>query len=448
MLGIGGLPGKDWMMRLPTSIARSNVASALLALATATGAIALAASAIAQGRFARPELAAPAQEAQPAKAPVESSGTPNTESTLAQAAAQAAPADQPLLKPAAKPAAPARRTVAAPPAAAPANEAACGPSAIGLSRTVEIDATNGPRFGRQQYKENDFLKDGEIVLTFDDGPSSIYTPRVIEALTYHCTKATFYMVGSRALAETGLVKEIHRKGHTIGTHTWSHANLRNIGIERAKPEFELGFSGVQKALGKPIAPFFRFPYLADSRAMQEYARTRHMAMFSIDMDAYDYKTLQPVEVHKAIMRQVLEQRKGIILFHDIQPATAGALKNLLSDLKSKGFKVVHTVPKGRAETLSPYDLQANLQLAQKTMAAQSNPLVTRSPTWGRAGDAAALPGPGTAATTAPVPDPWRPTGQPPVATSGSGPGFPPATQPVQPPRRANDTEWHNRIFRN
>jgi peptidoglycan-N-acetylglucosamine deacetylase len=345
----------------------------------------------------------------------------------------------------------------APAAPAPAADAPCGPAAIGVSRTVEIDATNGPRYGHQQYKELDFLKDGEIVLTFDDGPSSIYTPRVIEALTYHCTKATFYMVGSRALAEPKIVQEIHRRGHTIGTHTWSHANLRNIGIERAKPEFELGFSGVQKALGKPIAPFFRFPYLADSRAMMEYARTRHMAMFSIDIDAYDYKTLQPVEVHTAIMRQVMAQRKGIILFHDIQPATAGAIKNLLSDLKSKGFKVVHTVPKQNAQTLSPYDLQANQQLAQRTMAAQANPLVTRSPTWGRAGDAAALPGPGTpiAGTPAPAPNlpaPWRPASgapaysPPPVASSG--PAFPPASQPVQPPRRADDAEWRNRIFRN
>jgi peptidoglycan-N-acetylglucosamine deacetylase len=382
---------------------------------------------------------------------------------MAQAALPGAAPGEPFAPVNVAPKKKAPRPVAAQPAAA-VSDAPCGPSAIGLSRTVEIDATNGPRYGHQQYKELDFLKDGEIVLTFDDGPSSIYTPRVIEALNFHCTKATFYMVGSRALAEPKIVQEIHRRGHTIGTHTWSHANLRSIGIERAKPEFELGFSGVQKALGKPIAPFFRFPYLADSRAMQEYARARHMAMFSIDMDAYDYKTLQPVEVHKAIMRQVLEQRKGIILFHDIQPATAGALKNLLSDLKSKGFRVVHTVPKQQAQTLSPYDLQATQQLAQKTMAAQANPLVARAATFGRAGEAAALPGPGASVTNAPVTNgpagttlpklsgqPARPTGNDaysPPQPASSGPTFPPLTQPVQPPRRVEDTEWRNRIFRN
>jgi peptidoglycan-N-acetylglucosamine deacetylase len=387
------------------------------------------------------------------------------DTAMAQGAVQGSVQGQVQAQPQAQPVVPKKKAPRPAAVEVPASEAPCGPSAIGVSRTVEIDATNGPRYGRQQYKELDFLKDGEVVLTFDDGPSSIYTPRVIEALNFHCTKATFYMVGSRALAEPKIVQDIHRRGHTIGTHTWSHANLRNIGFDRAKPEFELGFSGVQKALGKPIAPFFRFPYLADSRAMMEYSRSRHMAMFSIDIDAYDYKTLQPVEVHKAIMRQVMEQRKGIILFHDIQPATAGALKNLLSDLKSKGFRVVHTVPKQYAQTLSPYDLQATQQSAQRMNATQANPLVTRSPTWGRAGDAAALPGPGPAVTTsnAPAanntgpapkgPTQWQPASSAPPAynpppPANSGPSFPPVDQPVQPRRRVEDAEWRNRIFRN
>jgi peptidoglycan-N-acetylglucosamine deacetylase len=381
------------------------------------------------------------------------------------AQAQASASAQAQVEAPKKPSTPRRAAPVAQPTTA-ASEAACGPSSIGLSRTVEIDSTNGPRYGHQQYKDLDFLKDGEIVLTFDDGPSSIYTPRVIEALNFHCTKATFYMVGSRALAEPKIVQDIHRRGHTIATHTWSHANLRNIGFERAKPEFELGFSGVQKALGKPIAPFFRFPYLADSRAMMDYSRSRHMAMFSIDIDAYDYKTLQPVEVHKAIMRQVMEKRKGIILFHDIQPATAGALKNLLSDLKSKGFRVVHTVPKQYAQTLSPYDLQATQQLSQRTIATQANPLVTRSPTWGRSSDAAALPGPGApvaapagpavnAGTAAKVSASARSSGNdafspPPIVNTS--PSFPPqVNQPppqIQSPRRVDDVEWRNRIFRN
>jgi peptidoglycan-N-acetylglucosamine deacetylase len=376
----------------------------------------------------------------------------------AAGAAQDAPAPKP--KPKAKRAAAVAPAAVAPAAAAVADDKPCGASSIGLSRTVEIDATNGLRYGHQQYKELDFLKDGEIVLTFDDGPSSIYTPRVIEALNFHCTKATFFMVGSRAMAEQKMVQDIARRGHTIATHTWSHANLRNIGFDRAKPEFELGFSGVAKALGRPIAPFFRFPYLADSRAMMAYAKTRHMAMFSIDMDAYDYKTLQPAAVHKAIVQQAQTLRKGIILMHDIQPATAGALKGLLTELKAKGFKIVHMVAKGDAQTLSPYDLQATQAHAMKTMAAQANPLVTRAATYGHPGSSPvpALPGPatGAATTTAGSPTlsaPWKsPNGQGYGLPGQTGSVAPPATAaqqaPAPSPSRRSDDDWRNRVLKN
>jgi peptidoglycan-N-acetylglucosamine deacetylase len=379
------------------------------------------------------------------------------------AAAQVAPA-QPQQSAAAqdgtapKPKPKAKRA-AAPAPAAVVDDKPCGANSIGVSRTVEIDANNGPRYGHQQYKELDFLKDGEIVLTFDDGPSSIYTPRVIEALNFHCTKATFFMVGSRAMAEPKMVQDIYKRGHTIATHTWSHANLRNIGFDRAKSEFELGFSGVAKALGRPIAPFFRFPYLADSRAMMAYARTRHVANFSIDMDAYDYKTLQPAAVHAAIMRQALSQRKGIILMHDIQPATAGALKGLLTELKAKGFKIVHMVAKHDAQTLSPYDLQATQTQAQKTMAAQANPLVTRAATFGHpaANAVPALPGPaaGAATTTAGTPTlaaPWKsPNGQGyglPSAPAGAPPAGGAQQAPAPAPIRRAEDDWRNRALKN
>ena len=99
-----------------------------------------------------------------------------------------------------------------------------GPNALGVSRVVEIDTSAGPRFGAQ-YKQPDLLADGEVVLTFDDGPLRAYTRRVLEALQAHCTKATFFVVGRMAVADPEMVREYARLGHTVGIHTWSHANL-------------------------------------------------------------------------------------------------------------------------------------------------------------------------------------------------------------------------------
>ena len=72
------------------------------------------------------------------------------------------------------------------------------PDALGLSRIVEIDTTGGPAFGTEHFKQYDFLRDKEVVLTFDDGPWPDNTPMVLKALADNCTKATFFEIGEHA----------------------------------------------------------------------------------------------------------------------------------------------------------------------------------------------------------------------------------------------------------
>src|SRR5262245_59248401 len=69
------------------------------------------------------------------------------------------------------------------------------PNAIGVARVVEIDTTGGPGFGFEHFKAHDFLREGEVVLTFDDGPWPKNTPAVLAALAAHCTKAIFFPIG-------------------------------------------------------------------------------------------------------------------------------------------------------------------------------------------------------------------------------------------------------------
>ncbi len=330
------------------------------------------------------------------------------------------------------------------PATAPLSAAGCGSAgAIGLSRTVEIDASAGPRYGHQQYKDVDFLQDGEIVLTFDDGPLRPYTMPVLKALDAHCTKATFFIVGRMAVADPELVRETARRGHTIGTHTFSHADARKIGPARARAEAELGFSAVSRVLGRPAAPFFRFPYLSAPESTANYVRSRGMGVFSIDADAYDYRSRDPGAVHRAIVSQLMDKRKGILLFHDIQPSTAAALPGLLADLKARGFRVVHLVPKSQTQTLADFDNMADRELKRR---GQGNPLANRSivvgadPPPGGSGSRTGTPGVeilpwGTAAVrAAPLPPAAAPPGQ-----------LPPSPRPRQ--RPADDDDWATRLFR-
>jgi len=255
-----------------------------------------------------------------------------------------------------------------------------GPNALGVSRTVEIDTSAGPRFGFQ-YNEQNFLADGEVVLTFDDGPLRAYTRPVLEALAAHCTKATFFLVGRMAVADPEMVQEYARRGHTIGSHTWSHAKLGAMTPLKARAEIELGFSAVQQALGKPLAPFFRFPYLSDAKSLLTHLQTRQIGTFSIDIDSKDFRTRDPGTVHRRVMADLARQRKGIVLFHDIQPSTARALPGLLADLKAKGYRVVHMRPKAEAATVAEFDAQAQQEMAKRRKTEVAQPLAKRSLTW-------------------------------------------------------------------
>jgi len=243
---------------------------------------------------------------------------------------------------------------------------ACGkPGAMGLARVVEIDTAGGPAFGFEHFKQYDFLREHEVVLTFDDGPWPENTPAVLKALTDQCAKATFFEIGKHAIWHPEIAKMVAATGMTIGSHTWSHKDLaRNPyagDIEQAKQEIEMGVSAVHAALDGPFAPFFRFPDLQQPPALLAYLAERNIATFSTDLDSFDFKMRRPEQVIKSVMSKLQKRGKGIVLMHDFQHATAEAMPELLRQLKAGGFKIVHMVPKGPVATMAKYDEMVRTQ---------------------------------------------------------------------------------------
>jgi peptidoglycan/xylan/chitin deacetylase (PgdA/CDA1 family) len=251
------------------------------------------------------------------------------------------------------PPAPTPAPVAAPPAAA----ACSNPNAIGLARTVEIDTTGGPGFGFEHFRQHDFLRTKEVVLTFDDGPWLDTTPKVLHALAEHCTKATFFPIGKHATYYPEILKQVAEAGHTIGSHTWSHQDLSKKGmtVDGAKAEIEKGVSAVRAGAGSPTAPFFRFPALRHPPEIVTYLGERNVAIFSTDMDSFDFTARKPDQVINKIMTKLEKHGKGIVLMHDFQKNTAEAVSELLKQLKEKGYKVVHMKARDSIKTLPEYD---------------------------------------------------------------------------------------------
>ena len=255
--------------------------------------------------------------------------------------------------------APAAPAPAPTPPAAKAIPACDNPDAIGLSRVVEIDTTGGPAFGTEHFKQYDFLRDKEVVLTFDDGPWPDNTPMVLKALKDNCIKATFFEIGQHATWRPDISREVAAAGMTVGNHTWSHKDLAKNpyakDIELAKQEIEMGVSAVHMAVGGPTAPFFRFPDLQQPPELLTYLGTRNIAIFSTDIDTFDFKLRKPDDVIKSAMTKLAKNGKGILLMHDFQHNTAEALPELLRQLKAGGYKIVHMVPKDSVTTLPKYD---------------------------------------------------------------------------------------------
>jgi peptidoglycan-N-acetylglucosamine deacetylase len=258
---------------------------------------------------------------------------------------------------------------------------ASDPTRLGLSRVVEIDTAGGAEVGGEKPDAQHFLNDGEVVLTFDDGPMRSDTKPILKALADQCTKATFFMVGQMALADPDMVKEVAAAGHTIGSHTWSHKNLRAVSLAKAEQEIEAAISTVSKAKGTPVAPFFRFPYLNSTKQTESYVKSRNIGAIWIDIDSKDYLTHNPNVVEQRILAQLAKEKKGIILMHDIHAWTAAMLPDLLKQLHDRGFKVVHIVPKGQIETISSYDEAAQKALAAKAAANAANPMASRAIVW-------------------------------------------------------------------
>jgi peptidoglycan/xylan/chitin deacetylase (PgdA/CDA1 family) len=230
--------------------------------------------------------------------------------------------------------------------AAVAQDTPCSDKTHGLpvSRVVEIDPAGGPLYGdlSRFAKEESFLQPKEVVLTFDDGPMPWITKSILDTLDTYCTKATFFSVGQMALAYPHMVKDVMARGHTMGTHTWSHPlNLRRLSLEKAKDQIERGFAAVSMAAGKPIAPFFRFPGLSDSDPLLAHLQTRGVASFTVDVVSNDSYIGDAKRLADYTIRQIEQRQGGIVLFHDIKAATAKALPTILAALKAKGYKVVH-----------------------------------------------------------------------------------------------------------
>jgi peptidoglycan-N-acetylglucosamine deacetylase len=244
------------------------------------------------------------------------------------------------------------------PAAASAAE--CKPDALGTGRTIVVDPAEHGRIGGMQYAETLPLNDHEVVLTFDDGPLPPRTNKVLDILAAECVKATFFLVGKMATAYPSQVLRELADGHTLATHSQTHApRIWKWPAAAQEADISEGIASVGKVLGDAgkVAPFFRFPGLGKSAEVESFLAERGVMVWSADFPADDWLRIGAKQVAARAIARLEHKGKGVLLLHDIHPVTVAALPIIFAELKKRHYTVVHVVPASPEQPKTPTEPQ-------------------------------------------------------------------------------------------
>lgn len=174
-----------------------------------------------------------------------------------------------------------------------------------------------------------------VALTFDDGPHAENTEIILDVLKQYNSRATFFVVGYNAEANTDVLKKISDSGCQIGNHTKDHSNLTELTDDEIKEEADYVDNIVKNATGSPTTAL-RPPYGAYSEKVQQILNKTPLIFWNVDTQ--DWADLDKDKTTKSVMNQVYDG--SIILMHDIHSSTAEAIKEIVPKLISEGYQLV------------------------------------------------------------------------------------------------------------
>jgi peptidoglycan-N-acetylglucosamine deacetylase len=179
---------------------------------------------------------------------------------------------------------------------------------------------------------------GVVYLTFDDGPTPAWTPRVLELLARYRAQATFFVVGRNAAAHPELVRQAWAAGHGVGNHTWTHRRLARLGGGALEAEVGPTSAAIQRATGAPVR-CLRPPYATVDAASAARARALGLRLVMWDVDSNDWRRPGAGVIAGRVLGRV---RSGdVVLLHDgggDRSQTVAALQQVLASLSARGFR--------------------------------------------------------------------------------------------------------------
>ncbi|GAA2748261.1 bifunctional polysaccharide deacetylase/glycosyltransferase family 2 protein [Kitasatospora cinereorecta] len=190
------------------------------------------------------------------------------------------------------------------------------------------------------------IPDKTVVLSFDDGPDPVWTPKILDLLAQHHIHATFFVTGAMTSRHPELIRQIVAGGHEIGLHTFTHADMAlqtrtRLAWELGQTQLALaGVAGVHSSL-------FRPPYSSTADALDDWTwpvvkdvgKHGYLTAF-IDADTDDWKKPGVEEIVKTAMPKV-PGRGEMVLMHDAggdRSQTVAALGQIIDKLEAQNYK--------------------------------------------------------------------------------------------------------------
>lgn len=179
------------------------------------------------------------------------------------------------------------------------------------------------------------LRKKRIALTFDDGPQSETTPRVLAILKKYNAHATFYIVGSHVEGNESIIKQIVAEGHELGNHSYSHPLLPKKSADEVYKEVHSTSDLIAKASGGLRPMSLRPPYGGFDKMVAEQAG---IAIVNWSIDSLDWKYRDAAKTIQHIKENT--HNGGILLMHDIHEESVEALPTIIEYLQAEGYELV------------------------------------------------------------------------------------------------------------
>ncbi|WP_433749387.1 polysaccharide deacetylase family protein [Paenibacillus amylolyticus] len=189
--------------------------------------------------------------------------------------------------------------------------------------------------------EQESVREKVVAFTFDDGPHPVYTPQLLEIFRGADGRATFFMIGQEMEAHPEIAAEVHREGHEIANHTYTHPDLTKLTLEDAGEELQRAERLVQEVTGQP-ARCFRPPYFGVNDDILSLAAERgYRTIGAVNGDARDWDN--PGVEHILAHTRSAVKPGSVLIFHDgygNRSQSVEAVRVLVEELVGEGYRLV------------------------------------------------------------------------------------------------------------